>query len=190
MANGMGQRWQNHLGIPKHLYRVGGESLVARIVRQLGEAAPGDEVVISSSDPRLDVPGVRRHEPLHNQIELDRFVDELITDKVCFLYGDTFYTDRALRQIVEDDPAALTFFATEKSIVAVKSGDPVVLRHHLHDVREKFLAGQLPTCKGWQLLDSYQASLDAGDDPVIAVEDRTMDFNTPQDADHFERQRA
>lgn len=188
MANGVGQRWNNHLGIPKHLYEVEGETLVARIVRQLRNFDPRGEVIISSSDPRVEVSHTLRHEPEKNEIELDRFVPELITENTCFLYGDTFYTDHALQQIIADKPEGIRFFATEKSIVAVKSADSSALFRHLDNVRTKFLSGQLPTCKGWQLLDSYREDVNetAADSVLVAVEDRTMDFNTPEDAAAFE----
>lgn len=189
MANGRGLRWGNHLGIPKHLITVHGETLVERLTRQVLEIDPAGEVVISSSDARCVAPGARRHSPERNEIELDRFVPELIQDQTCFLYGDTFYTDGAVRTIVDMDAPPLCFCRTAHSIVAVKSADADHLLGLLDLVREAFLRGDLEEAKGRQLLDAYLSSLGIGDgEPqgvVSVLGDSTGDFNVPADLYRF-----
>lgn len=185
MANGRGLRWGNHLGIPKHLITIGEETLIQRATRQVLEADPTAEVIISSSDPRCEAVGARRHVPLRNELEIDRFVPELITDQVCFLYGDTFYTDKVMKRIVAEAVEGLHFFLTTKSIVALKSSDSDVLRTHLESVRERFLQRKIDQCKGWQVLDLYSQSGSAHFQTFVA--DATGDFNTPSDLEGFAR---
>lgn len=185
MANGSGKRWADYLGIPKQLLVVEGETLLARLARQLRELGC-EEVVISASDPRLEVPGIRRHSPLRNEIELDRFVPELIVSRTCFLYGDTFYTDAALARIVAAQPRGVEFFATTRSIVAVKSGDENALRITLAKVREDFEHGMIPKCRGWELYDAH-TNAGCGVLPAVmtVIYDRTGDVNAPEDAERF-----
>src|SRR5690606_5410011 len=100
MANGQGSRWDGYLGTAKHLLKLFGETLLERIVRQVSEHDAGAEIIISASNPQYDTPGATRHVPLRNDIELDRFVPEDINDNVCFLYGDAYYEDSAVKAIV------------------------------------------------------------------------------------------
>ena len=68
MANGKGIRWNDYLGIPKHLISVEEETLLERIVRQVTERNPTAEIIISSSDPRCETPGAIRYIPRRNEI--------------------------------------------------------------------------------------------------------------------------
>ena len=83
------------MGIPKHFAQVKGEELIARTVRILHGEISGVEIIVTSHDERYEFPGSRRYEPLNNIYEIDRFTRELITENMCFLYGDTFYTEEA-----------------------------------------------------------------------------------------------
>ena len=110
MADGKGTRWQNYNDIPKHLIEIDGETLLGRTVRLLKEGDPECEVIITSHDSRYEIPGARRYEPLNNNLEIDRFTEELIEDDVCFLYGDTFYSEKAMNAILTTEPEDMMFF--------------------------------------------------------------------------------
>ena len=92
MADGKGTRWNNYGNTTKHLYEINGESLLARTVRLLRENNVSD-IIITSHNPKYEIDGAKRYEPKNNVLEIDRFTYELIEDDVCFLYGDTFYTE-------------------------------------------------------------------------------------------------
>ncbi|MGF2949662.1 NTP transferase domain-containing protein [Microbacterium alcoholitolerans] len=188
MANGRGTRWGGHSGIPKHLIEFDGETLLRRIVRQVTDADPGADIVISASNPAYDTVGARRHAPEVNEIELDRFVPELITDNVTFLYGDTLYSDAAIREIVTAPDAELAFFGDERAIVAVRASRREVLVQHLQRVRDLYLAGRITSCKGWQLYQSYEGL--PFDQVVIGTHFHVLDaatvgFNTPDEHADF-----
>lgn len=190
MANGKGVRWDNHGGIPKHLIEINGETLLARIVRQVSERDANAELIISSSDPRCETQGARRHVPLQNELEIDRFVLELIVDDVTFLYGDTYYSDQSLDEIIKNPAKGLRFFGNEKSIVAVKSSSSAVLNEHLARVRKLFLDGAIKNCKGWQLYQSYQGlpfDTNKAGENFHLFSDETGDFNKPSDLSEFEK---
>ena len=185
MADGKGTRWANYSGIPKHLIEIDGETLLARTVRLLKEFDAGCEVIITSHDERYEVAGATRYEPKNNIYEVDRFTEELIEDNVCFLYGDTFYSEEAVREIT-GTPAdgGILFFGNAKSIVAVKAADGGLLKHHVDRVRQLFIEGKIEKCIGWQVYQSYM-NLPFGEKKIagrfVVLADGTQDFNTPED---------
>lgn len=189
MANGRGTRWGSHSGVPKHLIEFDGETLLRRIVRQVSSLDPGAEIVISASNPMYETEGARRHTPKVNEIELDRFVPELITDEICFLYGDTLYSTSAIEQIVSTATMEIDFFGDERAIVALKSSNSELLLAHLGHVRTLFLAGKISNCVGWQVYQSYDGL--PFDEPQIGPRFRvlthaTVGFNSPHEHESFD----
>lgn len=187
MADGKMSRWRAECDTPKHLLQIGGETLLSRLVRQL-DAGEGDEVIITSHDPRYEVPGARRYEPQNNRLEIGRFTWELIRDDCCFLYGDTYYTDEAVRAIRAMRTERLHFFGNEKSIVAVLVGDGALLREHIRRVTELYLSGEIDDCRGWQVYQSY-TGLPFGQRRVgpayTLLADGTQGFNTVSEYQAF-----
>lgn len=59
MAGGSSTRWHDYLGIPKHLIRINGETLLERQVRQFHERGITDLIIIGppERDPRYEVAG-------------------------------------------------------------------------------------------------------------------------------------
>ena len=184
MADGKGTRWQNYNDIPKHFIEIGGETLLARTVRLLNEGDGAADVIITSHDPRYEVPGARRYEPLNNHLEIDRFTEELIGDDVCFLYGDTYYSQEAMDTILKTETEDMIFFGNERSIVAIKVKDGALFRNHVDNVRRLFLEGKIDKCIGWQVYQSF-TGLPFGEKKIgpsyIVLEDGTEDFNSPED---------
>ena len=184
MADGKGTRWNNYHNIPKHLIEIGGETLLARTVRLLRENDALADIVITSHDPRYEVPGARRYEPRHNHLEIDRFTEELIENDACFLYGDTFYSEQVIKKIVQTPAEKLLFFGNERSIVAIKVADGALFRQHVDRVRELFLAGKIEKCIGWQVYQSF-LGLPFGEKKIdakyVLMKDGTEDFNSPED---------
>ena len=184
MADGKGTRWNNYHNIPKHLIEIGGETLLARTVRLLRENDARADIVITSHDPRYEVPGARRYEPQNNHLEIDRFTEELIADDVCFLYGDTFYSESVIQKIADTPAEKLLFFGNERSIVAIKVADGALFRQHVDRVRALFLPGKIEKCIGWQVYQSFEG-LPFGEKTIAAdyilIQDGTEDFNSPAD---------
>lgn len=184
MADGKGTRWNNYHNIPKHLIEIDGETLLARTVRLLRENDARADIVITSHDPRYEVPGARRCEPQNNHLEIDRFTEELIADDVCFLYGDTFYSESVIQKIADTPAEKLLFFGNERSIVAIKVADGALFRQHVDRVRALFLAGKIEKCIGWQVYQSFEG-LPFGEKTIAAdyilIQDGTEDFNSPAD---------
>ena len=184
MADGKGTRWKNYLDVPKHLVKVDGEVLIERTVKLLNKLDPLSEVIITSHDERYEFEGSTRYEPKNNVIELDRFTYELIEDDICFLYGDTYYTEEDMKKIIYNDADNILFFGNSKCIVAIKVKDSILFKKHIDRVRELFLNNEINNCKGWQVYQSV-ANLEFGikkiGDKFIKVGNSTIDYNTPEE---------
>ena len=177
MADGKGTRWQNYNDIPKHLIEIGGETLLGRTVRLLRENDSKSEVIITSHDARYEIEGAVRYEPKNNNLEIDRFTEELIADDVCFLYGDTYYSEEAARTITETEAEDILFFGNTKAIVAIKVADGGLFK-------QLYLDGKIEKCIGWQVYQSF-LGLPFGEKKIdakyVLMKDGTEDFNSPED---------
>lgn len=192
MADGKGSRWNNYKDVPKHLVEIDGEVILARTVRLLKKYDPNSEIIITSHDKRYEFDGSTRYEPKNNVLEIDRFTYELIENNICFLYGDTYYTEEAIQKIVNTNTDDLLFFGNNKSIVAIKVRDANLFKKHIDNVKELFLVGKINNCKGWQVYQSYMnLEFDKKQitDKFIVLDERTMDYNTPEDYDNYANKR-
>lgn len=190
MADGKERRWKKHLGTSKHLAEIGGEPLIVRTIRLVRQQTPKDtEVIVTSHNKDYEFEGSLRYEPENNMYEIDRFTEELLTNNMCFLYGDTYYTEAAMKKIISADNEKTLFFGNRKSIVAVKIADAGEFRHHKERVKQMYIDEQIDTCKGWQVYQSFTGQ-DLTAAPVIKenfvlLEDDTTDINTPEDYDRL-----
>ena len=177
MADGKGTRWGNFTDRPKHLIEIDGETLLERLVRQLRTFDDVCDITITARDPRYEVAGVTRYVPKNNRDEIDRFTVELIEDHVCFLYGDTCYTDEAVANITRTEGSGLLFFGDDRRIIAVKVFDGDRMKQHIDRVKQ-----HNPDGKGWHVYQSYSGlELHQLGDGFVFTRDGTQDFNTPED---------
>lgn len=190
MADGRMSRWDCYDSKmpPKHLVKVNNETLLERLVRQLQYIGNASEIIITSHNPLYEVDGALRYEPQNNLLEIDRFTWELIEDNICFLYGDTYYTDEAINCIISQHTKELHFVGTKKSIIAVIVGDGNLMKENVNYVKKKFLEGQLSECKGWQVYRQYE-NIPLGQEKTgkhfTLVEDTTQGFNTKEEYNSF-----
>lgn len=185
MADGKGSRWNNYNGTPKHLININGETLLERTVRLIKKYDDKSRVIITSHDPRYEVEGAIRYEPKNNIIEIDRFTKELIEDNICFLYGDTYYSEEAIKLVINKRLEDITFFGTYKSIVAIRINDSTIFKKHLEKVRRLYINGKIDECIGWQIYQSYAnipfKTKEIDEKYYVVIADETMDFNSPND---------
>lgn len=189
MADGKGSRWNNFMGHGKHEISIGGETLLERTVRLLHLYDAGAEVIITSHNENINIEGAVRYEPKNNVLEVDRFTAELIGDDMCFLYGDVYYSEDAIRTVTDnagrDD---LLFVGSAKSICAVLVKDGELFRRCYEGIRNMYLNGEISECKGWQVYHMYAGlpleSREIGKGYLV-VDSFTRDFNSPQDYMEF-----
>lgn len=195
-AGGQG-KWGNHLGVPSHLVPVHGQPLLHRTVGQ-ALALTGDVHVTAPDDDRYQVPGATLHvrttqHPSEYQSTRDLWSDD---GRTVLLYGDTYFTDRAIGKIAGYAEHRFRAFARagRSKVTGCRWGEFFAAswwpEHHrmLDDhlavaMRARQAGNNRPVC--WVLLRSIQGS-DLGKhwcDPgwFTSIDDETEDFDTPLD---------
>ena len=106
---------------PKQLTIINGECLADRTIRLLKENGI-DKIYVSSNDKRFDNCDAPRLEhtntyKVKDGIQEGYWLDAFYpyfkpTDKVCFMFGDVYYTEEAIRTIVDYESDKNTLFGT------------------------------------------------------------------------------
>ena len=106
---------------PKQLFEVNGETLIDRTIRLLKENG-AEEIYISATDPIFDGHGVPRIEHENNFVALeedtqgywvDAFYPNFPDDtEVAFLFGDVWFTEEAIRKIMNCEKQGNVLFGT------------------------------------------------------------------------------
>lgn len=108
MAAGKGTRWNNYLGVPKHLIEINGETLLGRTTRLLKENGINNYVITGTDERYLQFGELISQ--TNNDCEIDRFEESIIDGLVCYLYGDVYYTDEAIKTIIQTEVDDIVFF--------------------------------------------------------------------------------
>jgi len=186
MADGDGKRWNNYLGVPKHLVEINGEPLLARTTRLLKENGITN-YVITTRDERYGQYGETIPQSKRD-CEVDRF--EEFSKPVCYLYGDVYYTEYAIKTIVNTETDDILFFGSEWEIFAIKVNNIENFYKHKNKIKELFLRGDVSRCIGWEVYKSiHNLSLDEHNitSDYIKILDGTDDIDYPQDYEAFKR---
>lgn len=178
MAGGAAKRWENYNNTTKHLVKVGNESLLQRIVRQLRENNINN-ISITSNNLLYEIPGTKRNEMIYDSKMYNMFYYKALDNEVTFLYGDTFYTDEVMRQIVETKTDDILFFGTDDSIIAVKVVNHIKFKKYVEEMKE-YNDGRA----GWALYRRIN-NLSQGDythcSNFVWINDEIVNVNTPSD---------
>lgn len=118
---------------PRQLAKINGEVLIKRTIRLLKENG-AEDILITSHDKRFDNLGATRYEPLFNDYKpkenkgywLSAFPIELLDEPVTFLLGDVYYSEKAIKTIVESRTDSVLFFCTDKR----QGYDGRYIKHH------------------------------------------------------------
>lgn len=190
---------------PRQLTKINGETLVGRTIRLLKEKGI-KEILITSHDKRFDNLGAKRYEPLYNDYKakeqkgywLSAFPIELLNEPVTFLLGDVYYSENAIKTIVETAPISTTFFCSSKkdwySEKYIKKHDEPFgfkvinydyFKRHIERVKRLYddgLTNRHPIM--WELYRSMN-NIDVNRhlliDNYVAINDETCDIDTEKD---------
>lgn len=107
---------------PRQLNIINGETIVGRIIRLLKENGVKD-VYITSHDERFDGLGAVRYEPKYNDYKprenkgywVSAFPVELLNEPITFLFGDCYYSEQAIKTIIEADTDSVLYFCSYKN---------------------------------------------------------------------------
>lgn len=206
MAGGVGSRWNNYSGKTKHLIDVGGETLLERTVRLLKEN--GVENIFINSNQDYVVKETKLHYPKNNVYEIDRFLSckDIWGDEVVFLYGDVYYTEKAMKTITSYNNKSFRYFGRSSGgkhaeLFAIKLNDKKEV-DKFHEVclyiRKQNEEGKHKQGLGWHTymemigeshlvtLVYIQEFLAKGKlKNFTEINDETDDFDTPLDYEIF-----
>ena len=202
LADGKGTRWNNHLGIPKHLVEVAGEPLLARTVRLLKERGEHDIIISSHNEEYTAFAPTTGYR--NNHFEIDKIFctqpDWEVTRTNIFLLGDVFYTEEAIDKIFSEQTETITFFGREKGseltggrygelfAVKVLPGGTSILEYACKLVKWQFVNGIISRCKLWELYRLTRATdltahvIKGG---FVSIDDWTEDIDSPSDYERF-----
>ena len=189
MCAGKGKRWNNYLGVPKQLIKINNETLLGRTTRLLKENGINDYVITNNEDKFNEYGTVIKQ--AFNDCEVDRF-EETENKKICYLYGDVYYTDEAMKTIVNTDTDNILFFGSGMEIFAIKIKNKELFFEHKKRVKDLYLKKEIERCIGWEVYKSLNdIPLDgyAIKDMYYLINDKTDDIDYPEDYDNFVKER-
>jgi hypothetical protein len=105
MSGGPGTRWNNYLGVPKHLVEINGEKIIERTTRLLNENGQSNIIVLGPKidDPRYHIPGAQTI-PTTGLYDCFHEMFTPLTDSddtYILLGGDVWYSEECLKEIVQ-----------------------------------------------------------------------------------------
>lgn len=194
---------------PKHLTIINGERLIDRTIRLLKENNIND-IYISSDNPIFDSCGVPRlihdNSYVYENGELkgywlDAFYP-IEDNEVCYLYGDVYYSENAIKTIINYQSKENTLFGTSdaKNKYHQNWGEPFAYKvFNNKEFKEGIKAVKKLQDEGklnriaitWELY-RYLNNLDVNiqqvlDKTYICIDDETMDIDSPEEAKELER---
>lgn len=192
---------------PKHLSIIKGERIVDRTIRLLRENGIKD-IYISSNNPLFDDCGVPRLE--HNntfRVEngkaygywLDAYYP--VKEPVCYMYGDVYYTEKAIKTIVEYKGINTLFGTSDaKNKYHNNWGEPFAYKvndyksffrgiEKVKELQDKGETNRIPIT--WELY-RYLNGLDINvqqvlDETYVCIDDGTMDIDYPEDVESMNK---
>ena len=193
---------------PKQLLEVLGEVIVKRTIRLLKAfGVPKENIFISSNDCGFDGLGVKRvvHDNgyvygCNNHRWLNAFYP--MTDPVCYVFGDVYFSEDAIRQIVQTETESIQFFASAPPFAdnyykkwaepfAFKVQDTKLFFEKVEECHRLDLEGRFHReAVSWELWQVIKGTeLDVIDyTNYHAINDYTCDIDDENEAREFERQ--
>jgi len=197
---GEATRWENYLGVPKHLIKIGGETIIERIVKLIHKYKQDvvDVVIVAkdNKDKRYQVNGARTVNAFlrPENLDADKFLSSSFLwsegSRTLVIYGDVWFSEEAMEQIMAYQGKDWVLFANKKECF-VQSFYPKDLEQHrkaLEYVRDQHVAGKIKRCGGWEHYRAMNGTpLDKHiyDDKIILIEDLTDDFDFPWEYDEW-----
>ena len=190
---------------PRQLAKINGEPIIKRTVRLLKENGV-DDIIITSHDKRFDNLGAIRYEPKNNNHNwkngkrkgywLNAFTRELLVEPICFLFGDVYYSENAIKTIVETEAKDNLFFCTYQNKdkryikchdepLAYKVVDCESFKKHIDIVKKMFDEGKTVRHPiSWELyrsINGQDINVHTMTTNYVAINDESCDIDTIND---------
>lgn len=205
---GEATRWADHLNTKKHLIEIEGEKIVHRTARLFFKYGVHDiSVVTKEYDERYDTP-YSTQEVVQVDYEKNADADKFLSSKhlwnkdgrTVVVYGDCYFTEDAIRKIVNFESKEWTLFCRPhpSKITGSKYGEcfaqsfyPQDLKRHEQElvrIANAHKSGEIKRCGGWEHyramaglpIDKHQMSTN-----WELIDDWTDDFDYPEDYDNW-----
>lgn len=152
---------------PRQLTKINNEEIARRTIRLLKENGIKD-ILITAHDKRFDNLEATRYEPLHNDWDAKRktgywlsaFPIELLNEPICFLFGDVYYSENAIKTIVETHTKSTLFFCS------YENKDKRYIKHHDEPLAYKVVDYELFK-KHIQIVKDFKDSGKAFREPIV-----------------------
>lgn len=190
MCAGKGTRWNNYMGISKHLVKINGETLLGRTTRLLKENGIKN-YIITTSDIRYKEYGKIKDQSF-NDCEIDRF-EPINGKEIVYLYGDVYYSENAIKTIINTPTDNILFFGSCIEIFAIKIKNKKMFYEHKDRVKKLYLKNKINRCIGWEVyrsLNNIPFNEHIIKDMYIKIEDETDDIDYPEDYENFIKERS
>ena len=195
---------------PKQLTKINGEILIERTIRLLKENNIR-EIYISSNNPIFDEFGVKRlindkNKWIYQESEKNYWLDAFYpyfneNDKVVYLWGDVYFSEKAIKTIVEYKTHKDILFGTSdaKNKYHQNWGEPFAYKvnnyknfiNSIEEVKklyDKGLINRQPIV--WELY-RYMHKLDINTQRItedyVCIDDETIDIDSPEEVKELER---
>lgn len=138
---GESTRWGEHLGISKHFAPIGGEPILERAIRLFKANGVKDIIVVSKS---YELEGVKNIYPIltPEYYDADKFLSSHQywhdNDRTLIVYGDVYWTEDAVRTVVEDDSKDFRLFCrpTPSKVTGTEWGECFAFSLYPDDLKE------------------------------------------------------
>lgn len=189
--------------MPRQLLKINGEPVIARTVRLLKENGIKD-IIITSHDKRFENLGAVRYEPKYNDYKakenkgywISAFPIELLEEPVCFLLGDVYYSENAIKTIVESETKSILYYCSYKNKderyikhhdepFGFKVVDYTIFKEHIERIKAFKDSGEAPREPiAWELyrsINNQPLTIHKMTNNYIAINDETCDIDRIED---------
>lgn len=188
-------RWGNHLGIPKQLIRINGETLLDRIIRLFGKHGYHN-IDIISNDERLKLSNCNFFRPSNFRWAVETFLSTqtLWKNKTLVLLGDVFYTEKAIKIILKSNqgihfygrPSASKFTFTPYGEIFAFSFDQnswnKMVEHSENAITDATLGGRGKLWELYRSIAGFQLTEHKIEKQIfIPIHDFTDDIDSPDE---------
>jgi len=192
-CSGVGERWGNHLGVPKHFIKIDDEPILHRTVRLIRQKDKNCEICIMAFTDNYKIENTilckptlfKNHYSLPAILTSKEFWGE---EETVLLFGDVYFTEHAINTITNTKSNEIVFFGRrQKSNITLKRYGELfgiyftkknqdVLLKVLNILYNKFQNRQIPRFGGWELYGFKDLPKS-----FVEIDDLTDDFDFPQD---------
>ena len=200
------ESWYIKPRLPKHFLKILGEPIISRTIRLL-RAYGVEDIAISTNNPIFECWGIpilnhdNDYEYGHEERKcwLKAFCP--VTEPVCYIFGDVYFSENAIREIVQTETDSIEFFASAPPFAdnyfktwaepfAFKVQDPKLFFEKIKECHQYDLEGKFHReAVSWELWQVIKGTeLDVIDyTNYHAINDYTCDIDDEEEAEEFER---